>query len=259
MFFLSKWYCDCVTEGGDAFIGYRAQLDAGPFSIPYASTILRRANEPAARRVSFRRSPAPAVDDRNVHWTCTPLHVDGRWTAHGKPYARTLYASPKGSISWHCLVPCGRAEVDIGNGGHVGGLGYAEHLAMSVKPWRLPITELRWGRFLAPDNAVTWIAWHGPERRNWVFHNGEQIDGATINTHRVVLRHGAGVLDLRDATVLQEGNVGATAFPSARGLRLLLPRWLRTTHEVKWLARGTFTTTGHKSTGWAIHEVVRWR
>jgi hypothetical protein len=37
MFLLSKWYCDCVSDGGDAFVAYWARLSWGPIAIPYSA------------------------------------------------------------------------------------------------------------------------------------------------------------------------------------------------------------------------------
>ena len=43
------------------------------------------------------------------------------------------------------------------------GTGYAERLELSIRPWRLPIRELRWGRFVSEGASMAWIDWQGAD------------------------------------------------------------------------------------------------
>ncbi len=258
MFLLSKWYHDCVTDAGEAFIGYWAQLRLGVFTLPYSACIFHPAAKPSWQRLTFRRSSEPEIVGGELRWTCRPLGVRGTWATCAAPYHRTLFASPQGSIAWNCHVPRARARVYLSDGAKLTGLGYVEHLLLSLKPSRLPMDELRWGRFLSPEDTVVWIEWLGQAPRHWLFHNGIEMHEATITGQRIELSPGSGVVELRDAVVLRDGRLGTTALPSILGAGLL-PRSLRNMRETKWLARGTLKTAGRASSGWAIHEVVRWR
>ncbi len=256
---LSKWYCDCVSDAGDAFIGYWARLKLGIVTIPYAACVVRPAGASPRQRLSFRPSPEPKLADGQVRWACRSLGVRGIWDARVASYERTLFASPHGWIRWQCHVPRARARVDLADTAQVSGLGYAEHLVISLRPSALPFDELRWGRFLSPDDVVIWIEWRGETPRQWIWHNGTEMSGACITRDRVELPAGGGALELYDPSVLRDGPLAATALPRTPGAALLVPRTLRNARETKWLVRGTLETAGRASSGWVIHELVRWR
>jgi hypothetical protein len=259
MFSLSKWYCDCVSDEGAAVIGYWARMRWGPLSLPYAATLHKPVGEHPRERYMMRRCAAPTIEDDELRWDCERLGLRGVWTAGMPAIERVLLETAEGSITWHCNTPCGRARIDLAGAGQVSGLGYAERLSVSVRPWRLPFEELRWGRFLSADDAVTWIEWRGRESRRWVFHNGRELEGATVGAERIELPVDSGTIELRDAVVLREGRLVSTALRAIPAAGLWLPGGIKNASETKWLARGTLTTGTRCSSGWAIHEIVRLR
>ena len=259
MFSLSKWYCDCVSDEGVAFIGYRARMRWGLLTIPYAATLYKPADGVTRERYSTRGCVTPSVEENELRWDCSRLGVRAAWSPRAPAIHRVLFDSTEGSIEWRCHFPHAQARVDLAEPGRLSGLGYAEQLHLTMKPWRLPFEELRWGRLLTPDDAVIWIEWRGREPRQWVFHNGSELRGATIDQTGVELPNDLGVVELTDPVVLREGRLTSTALgviPWASGW---LPRGIKNAHETKWLARGMLTTGTRSSSGWAIHEVVRWR
>jgi hypothetical protein len=259
MFVLSKWYCDCVSDEGVAFIGYWARMQWGLLKVPYAATLYKPLRDATRERYSIRPSAAPTIQDDELRWDCRRLGIGAVWTARAPAVHRTLLETAEGSITWHCHLPCALARVNLAGTGRFSGLGYAEQLTMSAKPWRLPFEELRWGRCLSAEDTVTWIEWRGRESRQWVFHNGQELRGATIGAGRIELLSDAGVVELRDAVVLREGRLVSTALRAVPDAQEWLPGGIKNAYEAKWLARGTFTTSTRSSSGWAIHEVVRLR
>jgi hypothetical protein len=259
MFILSKWYCDCVSDDGTAFVGHWARMRWGLVTIPYAASLHKPVGEATRERYSIRTSGAPTVRDGELRWGCKRLGIRGTWTASAPGIRRTLLDAEDGSIDWHCHLPCTQASIELDGTDRISGLGYAEQLTLTVKPWRLPFEELRWGRFLSGEDAVTWIEQRGSEPRQWVFHNGSELRAATISTERVELPNDRGFVALRDAVVLREGRLVSTALRAIPAASVWLPRGIRNAHETKWLARGTFTTRERSSSGWVIHEVVRLR
>jgi hypothetical protein len=123
----------------------------------------------------------------------------------------------------------------------VTGLGYVEVLTLTLPPWRLPIDELRWGRFCAADGGAVWIEWRGPHPLKLGLLDGAP---APFMPER---------LGLRDHRVLRSGRIGETALAMIPRLDRLPGRVLGLS-ETKWLSRGALAG----SEGWAIHEVVRW-
>jgi len=93
MFVLSKWYCDCVSDEGIAFVGYWARLRWGLLAIPYAATLLKPLDDCTRERRSLRECAEPSLQDGGLRWECQRLGIRAAWTA-GVP-------AIQGSASYH--------------------------------------------------------------------------------------------------------------------------------------------------------------
>ena len=67
--------------------------------------------------------------------------------------APMMYRESAGSIVWTCLQPGSRVNISLGDR-QLAGLGYAECLSVTLPPWRLPLSELRWGRFVSAEHSL---------------------------------------------------------------------------------------------------------
>jgi len=257
MFRVSKWYCDCVTDDGFAFIGYWARMCWGPFCLPYSAALYKRRGKPTWERYSLRKSGAPTLRGGKLRWDCDRLGVRGTWSQGSPAVSRRLLDTSDGIIEWNCHLPSAHVRIEIDGVGQFSGLGYAENLEMTVRPVKLPFEQLRWGRFLSAGHALTWIEWRGKEVNRWVFHNGSELQDVEFEPRRIGLSETGGVMTLRDEAVLREGRLASTALKTIPGAALWLPRRMRTVYEAKWLAAGSLETPAGTSHGWAIHELVR--
>lgn len=211
----------------------------------------------ASTRTTLQESSAPRAVGPAVEWSSPRLKVAGRWEADARPIKRTLLESGDGGIEWDCLQPRARAEIHIGEGVRLVGLGYVERLTMTIPPWRLPFEELRWGRFLSAEDSLVWIDWRGAHPLNLSFHNGARVGHASLTDNE--LAAGEVSLALDCGTVLREGALVETALNMIPGIDRLFPFRILGAHERKWLSRGVLTKpAAGPGTGWAIHEVVRW-
>jgi len=257
MFSLSKWYLDCVGESGDAAILYRASLRWGVLRLQYGAALVGPSTGKPTHRYTLRPESEPiAAADGTINWSCERLGARGTWTRRASPIKRTLLNGDQGGIDWHCLCPRADAVVQIGE--HVvRGSGYVEHLTMTLKPWQLPLDELRWGRFLSPDDAMVWIGWGGASPRTWAWVNGSEARDATITAHGVEMPSHGVALTVGGGRVLRTGQLAKTALQPLRAAAVLIPRWRRAS-ETKWVARGTVTSPHRMINGWVVHEVVNW-
>jgi hypothetical protein len=203
-FELRKWYVDCVDEGGNAAIAYWAKLRWRYINL-YYRTIALNGRERRCSELEWRQSVS-------MDASAPPLH-------------RRLYEHADGFVDWLCEMP--RAKVRIGE---MRGEGYAELLHMTVPPWKLPIDELRWGRFIGGEKWAVWIEWRGASPQSWTFGDG------------------APALRLEDQRVLTDRRIG-DAVPL---IKWLLPRRIRNARERKWCSRASLGD----DRGWAIHEIV---
>lgn len=253
-FELSKWYLDAVGEDGEVFIGYRANLRWRRLAIPYAATLTGGVREARARSTA-RPGEEPDFLEGALAWREAKLDVAGTWRAAAPPVSRTLYESPDGAVVWNCVLPSAECELAL-NGDLVRGLGYAEHLSMTLPPWRLPIDTLRWGRFLSPEHSVVWIDWEkNGDDRTWIFLDGAEVRGE-VSEEDVFFEGGRVDLPASGRLVLRSGRLSHLL----RNLRLPLSPSARAIHETKWRTRGVLECAGAPAVeGWAIHEVVRFR
>ena len=175
-FRLEKWYLDCVSSDGTVFIAYAARLKWGPIGLCYGATITRAKDGRLIQRqsLSFGRLNRGRG---SISWCNDGLKASGEWTG-GEPIAKTVVVDePSGRIEWQCLSA--NAAVDVRTDGRaMTGTGYVEKLSMTIPPWKLPFTELRWGRFISDDRSdyVVWIDLRGGTQRNWIWVSSGEAD-----------------------------------------------------------------------------------
>ena len=254
-FHLTKWYLDCVTADGDVFIGYSALLSFKALHLTFSNVLTFSASGAVESKVSFGSSPIPRSEGDTIRWTCPQLHVGGRWRARCAPVASDLYERDGGVLRWSCLQPA--AEVSVVRGSDLfAGLGYAECLELSIPPWELPISELRWGRFVSESEALVWIDWRGAHPLTCISHNGSALTPGRVTDESVQVE---GIsLDLTDRTVIRHEPLLSLGLDQIPGMKKLIPLRMLRADECKWRSRGIFSRPdAPPSSGWTIHEIVR--
>ncbi len=258
MFTLRKWYLDCASARGDAFIGYSARLRWGGLRLGYASALVAPAGaDPVEMHTFFPGLPPAARGDR-LRWRSGRLGVAGGWRPRTGPVRRTLLGDARAGIEWECLAPAAAARVHC-PAGRLSGLGYAERLTLTLEPWRLPFHTLHWGRFLSRSTSLVWIVWEGDVSARLLLRDSQPCGTLDFSPERIATADG-GVLLLARERVLRDGPIVSPALRSvARLARRIPPPFLAATEE-KWLSHGCLELPGSPPvTGWAIHERVRLR
>ena len=246
-FSLRKWYLDCVAEDGEVLVAYHAELRWRRLSLRYASVL-----QLDGARSTLRDCPAPLLAGERISWEAPALHISGTWDALAP--AADVELIP--GVRWRCLQPRSRVELRVA-GRTLHGLGYAEELELTIPPWRLPIDELRWGRFAGESHGAVWIEWRGPHPLRLTLIDGVRAEAIRIAEDGV--RAGGAELRLTEPRVLRSGRIGETALSIIPDLQKLFPGRIVGLEETKWRARGTLEGPGAEvGQGWAIHEVVRW-
>lgn len=256
MFQLDKWYLDCVADSGDLVILYRASLIWGPVRLHYTASLCRPGSGETTHRHSLRPSAEPGVSSGVVRWSCQPLDVSATWSSQSADCQQTLIQQGLGSIHWKCVSPAAEAEVCVA-GVRVEGRGYVEHLTMTMKPWQLPINELRWGRYVGRRDSLVWIQWRGRAHRTWAWLDGTERQCVDVGKNRIGLPGDGILLDINGNEVVRSGSLNATVPWPIRPFGALIPGW-RSARETKWLARGTLVRPERTDSGWVVHELVQW-
>lgn len=255
-FRLSKWYLDCVTDEGDASICYAGEAKWAFLRIHYSSLLKTTGNHVGISQTLRRQTP-PEVLQGSIRWESKALRIFGEWRPSLaddqtlRELRNTIFASEEGSIDWRCLVPCGPACI-----GTRSGLGYVEHLTMTVPPWQFPTCTLRWGRFTSHSHSLIWIDCLGEFSRRLVYLNGFEATAAAIHDDLLELTNGMRVTMDRSLTIRQ-GHLGTTVLSAIPGKAL--PARILRVNEHKWRSRARLEhATGPPVEGWAIHERVDW-
>ena len=247
-FQLEKWYLDVVADDGRALVAYWLELRWRSLRVRAASTLVAGPSGATRERTTRLAGAPPRVEDGAVRFACGRLDVEGRWSPIAPAAGATLLDGPQGHVTWECVAPVARVSASAG-GETFEGLGYAERLTMTVPPWRLPIRELRWGRFAAAEGGLVWIQWRGDAPRALALRDGRPVPLAEVREDGVCA--GGVELALAEAVPLRSGSLGRGPL---RRLAGALPAALLRVDERKWRARGS----AGGARGWVIHEIVRW-
>jgi hypothetical protein len=217
---------------------------------------LHEPGSPPTHRSSVSRVAAPALRDGQLTWHAGALGCSVTGQAAQPPFGLRLLERDDGAVDWECQACPIRMQVAMSDGTIISGLGYAERLTLGLAPWRLPIEELRWGRWIAAGGgrSLVWIEWRGAEPLTAVFVDGIRQGAAAVDDERVAAADASLVLTdrqtlhrraLRD--VIGDVEPLARVFPAS---------WLDV-QDLKWMSVGTLhTAAGRPETGWAIHERV---
>jgi hypothetical protein len=161
-------------------------------------------------------------------------------------------------VDWRVEAPVAAARFELEGLDPVLGAGYVERIFMTVPPWRLPIRELRWGRWLDSEasRSVVWIEWRGAAPRTWVFADGCRLDAAV--TDEGVVADGARVV--LDTTRTLHERAFAEIARTIPPLEAIVPAPLLELRETKWCSSGRLVKAGTPGpSGHAVHEVAVFR
>jgi hypothetical protein len=251
---LHKWYLDIATPEGDVLIAYAATLYLVGLRIGW-SAVLGRVGGQGVDSSRFGRPVQPEIAPGVIGIELSRLGFRGHWRGVADGTERVLWTSPSGGVRWCCHLP--RADAEVTWGGHtLRGVGYVEHLALDVDPWRLPLNELRWGRFHGRERSLVWIEWRGPEPLRLCLVDGKEREAEPIDDGGFTFDGGSVAFGSTD--VIRDGTLGQTVLDRGIVRWVPLPASVRGIRETKWFGSATLVDGGTQVEGQVLHEVVRW-
>jgi hypothetical protein len=248
-----------VDAEGRVAIGYWASLRLGKFALRWHSLATYEPGRPPVERTSLHPVAAPKRLCDALSWRSSALGCSFRFESQPAASSLRLHEDERGRIDWQCEVPGAPVVVTTKEGASLCGAGYAECLEMTLLPWRLPMDELRWGRWLSRDarRSVVWIDWRGADTRSWVLIDGACREGGCVRDDGLVL--GSAHLTLHDTRTLHERSLADVVTPIAT-LAKLLPASVLALREHKCCSLGEWREgKAAPVAGWSVHERVRFR
>jgi hypothetical protein len=253
---LTKWYVDCCDASGRTVIGYWASLSWRGLVLTWHSVTLFQSGRSVSQRSSLARVPAPAIQAGEIAWQAPALRCAIRAEIRQPPFGARLLETEEGAVDWRCEAPVALVAVELDGRPPIRGPGYAERIVLTVLPWRLPIRELRWGRWLDHDarRSVVWIDWRGPPARTWVFVDGAQVPGAKVTDRGVAVDGLSLSLDRRWTLEAHRPGEIVRSIPP---LKAVVPASILALDGTKWCSSGRLREGGFAPlAGQAIHELV---
>ena len=262
-FYLNKWFLDFIGENGEAMIFYAATLYWNKLEVSYTSWLSYDPVGGVSQTSRFRKINIPENNAGIITWDDSKFGVSGCWESMVVPINARLFDSREGFIDWKCHQPESMVTLKI-NDRIIRGIGYAEQLILTVLPWKIPMDELRWGRFGSSENYMVWIEIRGSEKKQWLWLNGEKIEDCIIEDDNIFIAEKDISLRLdRDVTLESEKKIFSIVESLIRyipGINKLIPMRFLMADECKWLSKGIlFKRDAIIANGSVIHELVNFK
>jgi hypothetical protein len=262
-FHLDKWFLDFIGEHGEAMIFYAARLKWRGWSTSYTSWLSYDEGSGVRLKSRFSKVQIPKLNDKMITWSDTKFGVSGTWESLSKIVQTRIFDSEEGSLDWNCYQPASKVQLRI-NGNVLEGRGYAEQLILTVPPWRIPMDELRWGRFGSDEFNMVWIELREKNREQWLWLNGEKIENCIIEDDLISIPEKDLVLNLDRAILLESEkkifSVVENIIRYIPGFNKVMPLNFLMADEFKWLSNGRLQKQCKtQASGMAIHELVNFK
>jgi hypothetical protein len=260
-FSLTKWYFDGTCADGRAFIAYWASVAWRSLAFTWQDLWVFGADGAAAHRSSLAAGPPPQPAGGAFSWKSAALDASIRVEPTVPSISERLLESELGVIDWRVPAPAALVTADFAGSPPMAARGYAECISMTIPPWRLPIRELRWGRWMdtQAECSVVWIDWRGELARQWLYMDGRRLEVGDLRVSDNEVCAGDVQLSLRPRRTLHDRSLAQVVdhIPLARAA---LPESVLALRQTKGISSAEFIEAGQSTrSGDAIHETVVFR
>ncbi len=258
-FNLEKHYLDCIDEKGNCFIIYQANLEYYFIRFGYSGLLFSDMKGKKIERSFLRKRVVRSSSDLFKKFENPLLDISGILKMKDQPLTSFTFKDLQNhELIWDCHHPKVLTEIKYHNNSYKG-FGYGETLHLTIKPWNLPLTELRWGRFLSENYTVIWNNWKGKYPVNKIFCNGVEYNDSVFEKDRILFGAKIYCLTFSDIAIIRKGTL-ANLFSKIPWLRIILPGNILKLLEIKYKAKSTLGINSEiKATGWSLFENVLWK
>lgn len=186
-FYITKWYLDFISNDGEAFILYSAELYWHGYKFPYASILHYTPYIGISFESHLGKTHKQIKTGDTIVWSDDKFGINGIWTSKNSEIIERLFELDSRYLDWHCHQPSSEVILEV-NGKKLTGSGYVENLIMTVYPWDIPMNELKWGRFIGGNNSIVWIEICHNNPRKWLWINGDSCNHFTVRDNLLVIK-----------------------------------------------------------------------
>lgn len=256
-FNLEKLYLDCIDAHGNCFVIYYAKLQYSVIKLIYSGLIFSDTTGFTLEKASLKNLAQPQIDDLLL-FDNPSLLIKGEWEKISESISISLYSDNLGNdVVWNCHHPKTLTNIRYMDK-QFQGFGYAETLSISIKPWNLPIDELRWGRFLSQNTTIIWIHWQGEHPLNKIICNGIIHNDAIFEANNLIFDSGKAVLTFQNEIILRKGKL-SNILATMPWLKIIFNSRILRTIEIKYKSKTVFSKNSIIETGWSLYEIVTWK
>jgi hypothetical protein len=258
IFRIEKLYADCIDDTGNCFIVYHAELQFFFLRFYYGALIFSNSGDVVSEITTFKKTSVQIPEDE-FYFIHKSLGIQAKWKRTADAIIVHLFKDKNNQeLIWNCHHPKALTEINY-KGSLYRGLGYAETLSLSFKPWNLPIDELSWGRYLSETDTIVWILWKGSYPVNKIFYNNVEYNDALIEDDKIEFGNGAFQLVFTKISIIRKGKL-SDVLTKMPWLKVLFKRSILNSVENKYKARSTFSREMKVlSVGWSLYETVIWK
>ena len=262
-FHLNKWYLDCIGFNGETMIFYAAELSWYGMSVSYTSYIFYNPLVGVIQKSRFRNVQMPDKGETYITWKDVKLEVEGSWERLTHPISARIFNSEEGVLDWNCFQPVSKVRIKIKDR-IIEGKGYAEQLILTALPWKIPMNELRWGRFASIEYQSVWIEFRKNKIRQWMWYKGDKIEKCTISDKNIIIPEKNVSIKLDQGRILESEkkifSVVQDIIKYLPGFNKVIPLNFLMAQEIKWLSKCHIIADGETiASGMAIHELVNFK
>lgn len=255
MFKIKKHYFDGIDKNGNAIIIYAAEMSFLGLKIPYSSYIT--SDSKGIFEKAFLKKGQLINQSKLTFLLNDSSQIFGNWEKIDEGFSENLHEINGKILIWNCHHPKANFEVRCEEF-FFSGLGYAETLELNFAPWKLPISELKWGRFLSENNTIVWIEWLGKKPLKKVYWNGKLQENAEITELGITFENQEAKLIFENPQIIKDEPLLkiANRFPF---LKIFFSKQFLQTQETKYKSKSIFLHHNEKELGWSLYETVLWK
>lgn len=260
-FYVNKWFLDFTGEDGEVIIVYVATLRWKGLAVTYTSCLQHGLTGERVYKYRFRKVCFPKVSERCISWEDPFWGFSGEWESDSDPIQSRLVDLPDGYLDWRCYQPDSKVQFRLQDK-ILCGRGYVEQLVLTVPAWKIPMKELRWGRYITERNSMVWIELRNKQNKQWVWINGEKVGSCIIEDDHISIPGEKINLKLDRKIILEsEKKIQSVVHKIVKyipSFQKVIPLNFLLADEIKWFSNGVTWDDNNEllERGKAIHEWV---